>query len=82
MRNTTWMAAAMTAIALLLLAACKKAEQPAEPELSTAPQDTIGEPAVAVRETPTQQPSRFDIYATVRLSAPVGSGREPEGGGC
>ncbi|RPH98554.1 MAG: Zn-dependent hydrolase [Lysobacterales bacterium] len=57
------------ASALLLLAACKQADTPAEPaaeaEAAAPPQEAIGEPAVAVRE----QPSRFDIYATVRLTA-------------
>ena len=55
------------ASALLLLAACKQAETPAVPEAETAapPQEAIDEPARAVRE----QPSRFDIYATVRLTA-------------
>jgi hypothetical protein len=55
------------ASALLLLAACKQADTPAEPAAETAalPQEAIGEPARAVRE----QPSRFDIYATVRLTA-------------
>lgn len=77
MRITTWKAAAMTAIALLLLAACKQAETPAAPEdaaeAAAPPQEAIGEPAVAVREAPPGktggQPSRFDIYATVRLTA-------------
>ena len=57
------------ASALLLLAACKQSDTPAEPtaeaEAAAPPQEAIGEPAVAVRE----QPSRFDIYATVRLTA-------------
>jgi hypothetical protein len=52
--------------ALLLLTACQQAESP-------PPSETAGEPEVAVREiTPepaVEQPSRFDIYATVRLTA-------------
>lgn len=59
------------ASALLLLAACKQADSPAEPaaEAAAPPQDVIGEPARAEREAPAEQPSRFDIYATVRLTA-------------
>lgn len=58
------------ASALLLLAACKEADSPAEPaaEAVAPPQDAIGEPARAEREAP-EQPSRFDIYSTVRLTA-------------
>jgi hypothetical protein len=51
--------------ALLLLAACQQAETP-------PPADTAAEAEVAVREAPVEpaaeQPSRFDIYATVRLT--------------
>lgn len=65
MRKTVLVAAS----ALLLLAACKQADSPAEPaveaEAAAPPQEAIGEPARAERE----QPSRFDIYATVRLTA-------------
>lgn len=61
------------ASALLLLAACKQADSPAEPaaeaETAAPPQEVIGEPARAEREAPAEQPSRFDIYATVRLTA-------------
>ena len=60
-------------IALTLsLAACKPAESPstetaesAEPEAKTA----IAEPEVAVMGEPAVPPSRFEIYATVRLTA-------------
>jgi hypothetical protein len=49
--------------AALLLAACK----PAEP---TAPVEReVGEPASSVPEQQAAEPSRFDIYATVRLTA-------------
>ena len=52
--------------ALLFLAACQQAESP-------APETAVGEPAVEVRQTMAEpaieQPSRFDIYATVRLTA-------------
>jgi len=52
--------------ALLLLTACQQTETP-------APADTVGEAEVAVREAsaePTvEQPSRFEIYTTVRLTA-------------
>ncbi len=52
--------------ALLLLSACQQAETP-------PPANVVGEPEVAVREAPPEpeaaQPSRFDIYATVRLTA-------------
>jgi hypothetical protein len=56
------------ALALLFLAACKPAEEP---------RSAVGEPEVAVREetpaaAPEPAPSRFDIYATVRLSADLG----------
>lgn len=54
------------ATALLALAACQKAEPPAPAE---PVQEPISEPAVAVREEPAPAPSRFDIYATVRLTA-------------
>ncbi len=51
---------------LLLLVACQKAEPPVAV-------DTIDEPNVAVREAPAEpaveQPSRYEIYATVRLTA-------------
>ena len=52
--------------ALLLLAACQQTETP-------APADAVGEAEVAVQEAPAEpaaeQPSRFEIYATVRLTA-------------
>ena len=61
------------ASALLLLAACKQADSPAEPaveaEAAAPPQEAIGEPAPAGREAAAAQPSRFDIYATVRLTS-------------
>ena len=69
MRKTSLTAA----LAILLLVACKQAESPAAPEAApepaAPPQEAIGEPARAVREAPTGQPSRFGIYATVRLTA-------------
>jgi len=55
-----------TALSVLLLAACQQAEAPAPAE---PPQEAIAEPAVAPPEKAAAQPSRFDIYATVRLSA-------------
>jgi len=52
--------------ALLILSACQQAEPP-------PPVETVGEAEVAVRETPVspavEQPSRYEIYATVRLTA-------------
>ena len=48
----------------LLITACQQAEPPAPP-----PADTIGEPAVAERPAPAAAPSRFEIYAPVRLTA-------------
>ncbi|NNJ66025.1 MAG: Zn-dependent hydrolase [Xanthomonadales bacterium] len=58
--------------ALVLLAGCQKAEAPAE--------NAVGQPEVAVREAPPQaaadrepfDPARFDIYATVELTADLG----------
>ncbi|MBT8047568.1 MAG: Zn-dependent hydrolase [Xanthomonadales bacterium] len=51
--------------ALFFLTACQQAESP-------APENSAGEPEVAVRELPAElaveQPSRYDIYATVRLT--------------
>jgi len=52
---------------LLVLTACQQAEPPA-PE----PVDAVGEPAVAERAAPAVEPSRFDIYAPVRLTADLG----------
>ncbi len=51
---------------LSLLAACQQAEPP--------PSESVGEPEIAVREAPpaeakAQEPSRYGIYATVRLTA-------------
>ena len=50
---------------LLLLTACQQTETP-------PPADAVGEAEVAVREAPAEpaveQPSRFEIYATVRLT--------------
>ena len=51
--------------ALLILTACGQSEPPRE---------SVGQPEVAVREAPAtqaaaEQPSRYDIYATVRLTA-------------
>ncbi len=55
--------------ALLFLTACQQADAP-------PPADAVGEPEVAVRELAVEpvieQPSRFDIYATVRLTADLG----------
>jgi len=52
--------------ALLLLTACQQTETP-------APVAKVGEAEVAVREAPAEpaleQPSRFEIYSTVRLTA-------------
>ena len=57
--------AVLTAAATgLILAACQQSEPPAP---ATA-QEAAPEPA-AVQETPAEQPSRYDIYAEVRLSA-------------
>jgi hypothetical protein len=57
--------AVLTAAATgLILAACQQSEPPAP---DTA-QEAAPEPA-AVQETPAEQPSRYDIYAEVRLSA-------------
>ena len=55
-----------TALSVLLLAACQQAEPPAPAE--QAP-EAIAQPAAAPPEAPAAQPSRFDIYATVRLTA-------------
>jgi hypothetical protein len=52
--------------ATLFLVGCQKSEPP-KPE--AAPAAEIGEPAVAVREEPAEKPSRFEIYATVKLTA-------------
>lgn len=53
---------------LVLLAACKPADPP--------PQENISQPETAVREQPAtpvaEPPSRFEIYATVRLTADLG----------
>jgi hypothetical protein len=54
--------------ALLILTACGQSEPPRE---------TVGEAEIAVREAPAveaeaQEPSRYDIYATVRLTADLG----------
>lgn len=51
----------------LALAGCQKAADEAEPE--AAAETAIGTPAVAVRETPSVDPSRFDIYAPFTLTA-------------
>jgi len=58
--------ALVLATALLPLTACQQAEPPAtaQPPLE---QDT--KPAAAESETPPSETSRFDIYATVRLTA-------------
>jgi len=55
-----------TALTLLLLAACQQAEAPAP---AKPVQEAIVEPATAEGEAPAAPPSRFDIYATVRLTA-------------
>jgi hypothetical protein len=57
-----------TALTVLLLAACQQAEAPATPA-----QEAIAETTTAEREAPAVQPSRFDIYATVRLTADLSS---------
>jgi hypothetical protein len=49
----------------VFLAACQQSEPPAP----AAPQEPAAEPVAAVTEAPAEQPSRFDIYADVRLSA-------------
>jgi hypothetical protein len=53
------------ASALLFLAACQQSEPPAP----AAAQEAAPEPAAAVQKAPAEQPSRYDIYAEVRLSA-------------
>ncbi len=67
MRARNAFSTALLATATLLLAACEKAPPP-------EPKDAIGEPAVAVRPAPepAAAPSRFDIYAPVRLTADLG----------
>jgi len=53
---------------LLFMAGCRQAESPAP-----AVQEEIGTPEVAVRELPAAtDPSRFDIYSTVRLTTDLG----------
>jgi len=58
------------ALSVLLLAACQQAEPPAPAERVP---EASAEPATAPPETPATQPSRFDIYATVRLTADLSS---------
>ena len=53
------------ASALLILAACQQSEPPAPAATLEAPPA----PAAPVEEAPAEQPSRYDIYAEVRLSA-------------
>jgi hypothetical protein len=66
MRLKTLFSASFWASALFLLSACQPAEPPApEPKLQ-APAD---EAAETTGEPPAQAPSRFDIYASVRLTA-------------
>jgi hypothetical protein len=52
--------------ALLVLSGCQQSEPP-------APQESVATPEIAVREalpaSEAKEPSRYDIYATVRLSA-------------
>ena len=66
--RTTVLATALLALAMLTLTACKPASEP-------APADTAGEaPAAAKPDAPAarvspMKPSRFDIYADVRLTA-------------
>jgi len=55
-----------TALSVLLLAACQQADPPAPAQPA---QEKAAAPAEATREAPAAQPSRFDIYATVRLTA-------------
>jgi hypothetical protein len=52
--------------ALLLLTACQQAESPAPAEPATAAVEAVEQPA---SESAPKPASRFDIYATVRLSA-------------
>jgi hypothetical protein len=58
--------ALVLAAALLPLAACQKAEPPATAQ-TPLEQDT--KPATAEPEAPPNETSRFDIYATMRLTA-------------
>ena len=61
--------AVLSISALLFLTACQQADAP-------PPADAVGEPEVAVLEVAVEpaieQPSRFDMYATVRLTADLG----------
>jgi len=54
------------AASLLALMACKQAETP---RVETPPEPAAEKPAVAADAPTAEQPSRFDIYATVRLTA-------------
>jgi len=60
-------------VVFLFLTACQQADAP--PPADTAQTET-GEAAVAAREAPeeaaVEQPSRFEIYSTVRLTADLG----------
>ncbi len=56
--------ALIAASTLLFLAACQQAEPPA-----AAPAETLAEPVVTAAEPPVPEPSRHEIYATVRLTA-------------
>ena len=62
MRFTSFFAA----LAVLILTGCQPADTPAPAE---PPQQATQEPASAAAEPQAAQPSRFDIYATVRLTA-------------
>jgi hypothetical protein len=54
----------------LLLGACRQSEPPAPDQaLQQAPAETAAEAVPAASETPVEAPSRFDIYAKVRLTA-------------
>jgi len=64
-----------TALSVLLLAACQQAETPAPAEPT---QQAITEPVAAPPAAPAAQPSRFDIYATVRLTADLSSLNEKQ----
>ena len=62
-------------ISLLFLAACQKAENPA---VEVTAESASVEPANAVTEEAVKQPSRFEIYATVRLNADLTSLRDAQ----
>jgi len=55
---------------LLILSACKQAEPPPGEEVTIAAEVTVPE---SPAEPPVEQPSRFEIYSTVRLTADLSS---------